>query len=498
MTDHLHPDHSCTVCQPMKPANRPMFGPLFGRRTFFQAAAAGLSGFFLAPLAKDVEAMTLHTTAAGEAKLKGTARNAIFILLNGAPSHADTFDLKVGAWTPADFNPTTQRGILFPQGLLPHLFNRLEQISIVRNLRSPALVHGLQQVWAQIARNPTSQMGRVAPNIGAVVALEAERERQPNQKLPGFIAINAGGIVGAGYFNPRFAPFEMNAAATGLGNLTNADGATFFNTRFQMLQELDGDLRAGSRGYDVKAMDDFYQQSRALMYNAEIDAIFRFAAADQQRYGNTGFGNSCIVARNLLKANQGTRYIQLSLGGWDNHQNIYGAAGARNGALYGPTRTLDNGLSNLLTDLEATPGVRGGSLLDETLVVAMGEFGRTVGPLNNGGGRDHFFQQFCMFAGGGIMGGRTIGLTDSIARNVIEPQWSQGRPSAAEDIAATIYSALGIDYTTTRRDDPFQRGFDYVPFASEGAWYPVLELFSRDIQTRDPQQRGTVDRPIGG
>jgi hypothetical protein len=329
-----------------------------------------------------------------------------------------------------------------------------------------------------------------------VVALEFEKERQANQKLPGFVAINAANVVGAGYFNPRYTPFEFAAAATGLGNLVNADGAANFNTRYQMLSELDGGIREGGRGYDIKAMDDFYQQSRALMYNTEIDTIFRFAADEQTRYGNTGFGNSAIVARNLLKANLGTRYVQLSVGGWDNHTNIYGAAGARNGAIYGPARTFDVGLSNLLTDLAAAPGTRGGSLLDETLVVAMGEFGRTVGALNNSAGRDHFFQQFCLFAGGGVVGGRTIGVTDSVARNVIEPQWSQNRASAAEDIGATIYSALGIDYTTTRRDDPFQRGFEYIPFASEGAWYPVIELFGRDIKTRQPQDRGPVNRPI--
>jgi hypothetical protein len=487
MTDHLHPDHSCEVCQPMRPANRPMFGPLIGRRTFFQATAAGLSGFFLSPLASHVEAAT--RTAAGSAKLVGRARNCIFILLNGAPSHSDTFDLKVGPYTPPEFNPTSYNGTLFPQGLLPNLANQLDRIAIVRNLRSPALVHGLQQIWAQIGRNPTSQMGKVAPNLGSVVALEFEKERQPNQKLPGFLAVNAGNIVGAGYFNPRFSPFEVGANATGLGNLVNPAGQTDFNTRFQLLNELDGGMRAGSRGYDIKAMDDFYQQSRSLMYNAEVDAVFRFTAADQTRYGNTGFGNAAIVARNLLQANLGTRYVQLTVGGWDNHSNIYGTN--RNGQIWGPARTLDMGLSNLLNDLAAAPGTRGGSLLDETLVVWMGEFGRTVGNLNGNAGRDHFFQQFCGFAGGGVAGGRVIGVTDSIARGVIEPQWSQNRQSAAEDIGATIYSALGIDYTTKRYDDPFQRGFEYIPFASEGAWYPILELFGRSIESNKPRQPET-------
>jgi hypothetical protein len=128
----------------------------------------------------------------------------------------------------------------------------------------------------------------------------------------------------------------------------------------------------------------------------------------------------------------------------------------------------------------------------------MGEFGRTVGNPNGNAGRDHFFQQFAGFAGGGIVGGRTIGVTDSIGSGVVDPEWSQYRPSAAEDIGATIYSALGIDYTTKRFDDPFQRGFEYIPFASEGAWYPMLELFTRSVSggSREPEGGRTGKRPI--
>jgi uncharacterized protein (DUF1501 family) len=182
------------------------------------------------------------------------------------------------------------------------------------------------------------------------------------------------------------------------------------------------------------------------------------------------------VARNLVKANLGTRFVQVNLGGWDNHTNIY----ARPGGIYGPATQLDRGLANLLIDLAAAPGAQRGSLLDETLIVAMGEFGRTVGPLTNGQGRDHYFQHFALFAGGGVQGGRVVGSTTDTGGAVKEPGWSQNRTIANEDLAATVYSALGIDYTTTRHDDPLGRGFDYVPFASEGYWYPVLELFTRE------------------
>ncbi len=488
MDKHLHPDHSCEVCQPSRPANSPLWGPQLGRREFFRIGGAGLSGYFLAPLSSRLFEARAQTY---EAHLSGKAKNCIFIHMQGAPSHVDTFDLKVGPWTPADFNPTSYNGILFPQGLMPNIATHLSKIAIVRSLRAPALVHSLQQVWAQIARNPTSALGKIAPNVGSVVSYEFEASRQPNQKLPGFISLNGGSTVGSGYFNARYTPFVTTAAQNGLAGLTHPQGQTVFERRFQMLADLDGSLRANSPlGEPVVDMENFYEQSRALMYNPAIDSVFRFTADEQTRYGNSGFGNSLIVARNLVKANLGARFIQVNIGGWDNHSNIYTA-------IRTPATQLDRGLGALLTDLSSQPGVHGGlTLLDETLIVAMGEFGRTVRTgnvlgLNQTQGRDHYFNQFVVFAGGGVFGGRVIGSTTDDGGAVQLPGWSQNRPVANEDIAATIYSALGIDYTKTLMNDPFKRGFDYVPFAAQGAWYPVLELFTRGAERRpNPGPRG--------
>ncbi len=463
---------------------------MFGRRSFFKIAGTGVAGFYLAGALP--ERILAETTQSYEPTLVGTARTCIFIHMQGAPSHVDTFDLKVGPWTPADFTPETINGILFPKGLMPTLASHLDKIAIVRSLRAPALVHSLQQVWTQIARNPSAALGKIAPNLGSVAAIEFESQRASSQKLPGFISLNGGSTVGSGYFNARYTPFVITAAAGGLANLVNSDGQANFERRYQMLQDLDSSLRANSPlGEDVVDMDGFYQQSRAMMYNPQIDAVFRFTTEEQQRFGNTGFGNSCIVARNLVRANLGTRFIQINIGGWDNHQNIY----VRPGGIYGPATQFDRGLANLLNDLSSLPGVNGGSLLDETLIVAMGEFGRTVRTgnqvgLNPAQGRDHFFQHFTVFAGGGVVGGRVIGSTTSDGGTVSDPGWSQARPVANEDIAATIYSALGIDYTKKRYDDPFGRGFEYVPFASQGAWYPVVELF--DIVKRDGDERPIV------
>jgi uncharacterized protein (DUF1501 family) len=112
-------------------------------------------------------------------------------------------------------------------------------------------------------------------------------------------------------------------------------------------------------------------------------------------------------------------------------------------------------------------------------VVAMGEFGRTTGPLNTQSGRDHFLQQSVLFAGAGIRGPKTIGATDDLGRITTEPGWERSRDIRAEDIEATIYSALGIDWTTVRRDDPLGRGYEYVPFAaSQDLYGPIHELWA--------------------
>lgn len=475
---------------------RSIISPLFagtelGRRDFFRIAGTGVAGSFLVPALRP----NVYAKPAEEKPLlTGRARNCIFIHMQGAPSHVDTFDLKVGSWTPTTLQPETINGILFPKGLMPTLAGQVKHMAILRSVRAPALVHSLQQIWTQVSRNPTSQMGKISPNIGSIVAREFEPERQPNQKLPGFISLNGGSTVNAGYFNARYTPFGVAANAGGLSNLTNAVGQVNFERRYQMLMDLDASLRANSPlGESVLDMDGFYQQSRAMMYNPEVDTIFKFTTDEGMRYGNSGFGNSCIVARNLLRSNQGTRYIQLNIGGWDNHTNIYAS-------ITGPARQFDLGLGNLVADLMATPGQRGGTLFDETLIVAMGEFGRTVRTgtnqpgLNNTNGRDHYFQHFSLFMGGGVSGGQAIGKTTDDGFAIADPGWAQKRAIANEDIAASIYSALGIDYTKTLWDDPYGRGFDLVPFAKDGAWYPVLELYSRQVRaipdgpTRGPRR----------
>ena len=163
----------------------------------------------------------------------------------------------------------------------------------------------------------------------------------------------------------------------------------------------------------------------------------------------------------------GTRFIQTTLGGWDHHADIYN----RNNGIYVQATQLDNALGALLADLAQM------NILDETLVVVTAEFGRTVGPLNNQQGRDHYLRNAIVFAGGGTHGGRVIGKTDATGAEVTEFGWSANRDVRPEDVTATIYSALGIDYTKIRTDDPLGRGFEYVPDAQYGHYAPIEELW---------------------
>src|SRR5207247_3503376 len=110
------------------------------------------------------------------------------------------------------------------------------RFSIIRSCQSTALVHSLLQNWNQIARNPTSATGKEAPNIGSIVALEMEKQRASNQKLPGFLSLNGGGsLAGPGYFSGKHAPFDVASNAGGIANLSNPDGQAVFTSRYNML-----------------------------------------------------------------------------------------------------------------------------------------------------------------------------------------------------------------------------------------------------------------------
>lgn len=175
-------------------------------------------------------------------------------------------------------------------------------------------------------------------------------------------------------------------------------------------------------------------------------------------------GDACIIARNIVEADAGTRFIFLQQDGWDHHSNIYDIKNH-----YGRSVELDSALASLIEDLATRRRANGGTLLDETMVVCMGEFGRTPGEVNGLNGRDHYQYAFTvLFAGGGVKGGQIIGKTDELGGKVVDSGWGVKRSIYMEDIATTIYSALGIDWKKTISGTPSGRDFYYLePFAAK-------------------------------
>jgi hypothetical protein len=437
--------------------------PHWTRRRFFQLAGAGVSGAVLAERAT----WGMDGRGAGVTP-RNTARNVIFILLQGAPSQVDTFDFKyLEGVTPASFAPETVNGVLWPTGLLPKLGQQLSDFAIVRSMRSHALVHTLSQTWTQIGRNPVGS-GLSAPHIGSIVAIEKEPERKPGQKFPTFLALNSNNAEGPGYLQSQYGAFKVTADPGGIADAGIPGAQSRFNRRWSLLHSLDDGLRLSSPG--GKAMEDyneFYSAAQGLMYDPVVNQSLGFTPADSARYGGSAMGNACLVASQVVKAQQGTRFIQItSNDGWDMHTGIYQPNG-----LPAKGKILDNALSALLSDLKSN------GLLSSTLVVMLGEFGRTVGPLTAASGRDHYPQQFAFFAGGGVRGGTIIGATNARGSDVAEYGWSRQRYVYMEDIEATMYSALGIDWTYVRTDDPLHRRFEYVPFSGQDVYGPIHELW---------------------
>ena len=439
----------------------------FSRRQFVRLAGTGLVASWFADVL-DPRMLLAQTTSVNPV-LKNSAKSCIFIFLAGAPSQSDLWDFKEGAWTPADFAPTTYDGIRWPQGLMPKTAEHLGKLTLVRTGMSWAAVHALGATWAQIARNPAGATGSIAPHMGAVVALETQAARTPADVLPGFIALNSSGIPTSGYLPAKYAPFGLVANANGLPTLSHPEGADRFARRWDLLQKLDTARTTGALGKPSMDMNDFYVQAKTLMDAPGVNALFSFNDEEHQRYGANVFGDSLVIARNLVASGKGARFVQTQLGGWDHHSDIYNRNAQQ--SLYTQCDQLDKGLSALLSDLASM------NILDETLVVITSEFGRTVGPLNNQGGRDHYLRNSMVFAGGGTVGGRVIGETDAQGAKAEEYGWSANRDVRPEDVTCSIYSALGIDYTKVRTDDPLGRGFEYVPHANVGDYEPVSELW---------------------
>ena len=426
---------------------------------------------FGAASAAQLLAMTRRAEAQTSANVTplNSADACIFINMQGGPSHLDTFDPKDGPWNPADADIRQYGGVALSNRYFPNLSRISGDLLILRSVTVNEVGHDRGQFYVQTGRPLNPAFATEIPHAGAICAYE---KGNPNALLPPFLSFNDPGVKGATFLGGRFEPFQPGANMNGLSLLAPAlfNTQREFDQRYSLLSALDAPLRLNPAGDDMKTYSDFYQAAKNMMFNDPVATVFRFNALDDRRYGATPLGRSLIVARNAIQARNGAAFINVAHAGWDQHFQMFDVPANVNNH-YRLANDLDTAVSSLVEDL------RNSGDLPRTLIVLMGEFGRTPGPLTPRAGRDHYRDVMSvLMIGGGAAGGRTIGVTSPDGSRITDPGWSGNRPIALEDLMATIYSALGIDWTKSITSNT-NRVWQYVTGAADGIFRPIGEVF---------------------
>lgn len=369
---------------------------------------------------------------------RARAKSVILVWLNGGPSHLDLFDLKPEA--PAEFRgefqpiPTAVKGLRICEHL-PRLAKVMDRATLVRSVTSSEGNHDRATHHLLTGWHPSPS--HVHPSMGSV----ATKELGLGAELPSYVAVPAPvAYSGAGFLTAAFEPFAVGADPSKPGfkvdHLEPSLAPGRLQRRREVLRDLDAFFTSGDASPDLASRGSFFEQAWSLLSSPRAKEAFdlsRETDAARQRYGLHRLGQSCLLARRLVEA--GVRFVTVQDEGWDTHDNLWRrfreafAGGGGTGKVF----QLDQSVSALIEDLD-----RSGRLA-ETMVIVMGEFGRTP-KINATGGRDHWPRaNSVLLAGGGIRRGHVHGATDATGELPTED------PVEPEDLAATIYGLLGID-----------------------------------------------------
>ena len=367
------------------------------------------------------------------------ANSCILIWLDGGPSHLDTFDPKPDAPTeirsPFRDIPTAVPGIRICEHL-PRTAARMRDIALIRSVTHELGNHDTGSRYLLTGHRPGPALEY--PSLGSLVA----HQRPSDSPLPAYVAIPndaVGGDSGAarsGYLPGAYSAFAIGQDPSRVRDLQPPPGVSFARTerRRDMLARIDALSRAVEEGTATGDRDAHYRQAYRLITSPEAKRAFVLdhePAAVRERFGPSRLGTGCLLARRLVEA--GSRFVTVVDTGWDTHQQIARELPDSRFPGSGKLPTLDRAYSALLSDL----GERG--LLESTLVVLLGEFGRTP-KLNALGGRDHWPRAgFACLAGGGVQGGRVVGRTNAYGEYPVD------RPVRPPDLAFTLLTLLGID-----------------------------------------------------
>jgi hypothetical protein len=402
------------------------------RRRFLQVGGLSAFGLSLSGL--------LRSQAASQERQRDVS--CILLWMGGGPSHHDTFDPKPDAADRirGEFRPipTAVAGVHFGEHL-PRMARALRDYALVRSLNPRNGAHGTADAYMMSGHAYSPAM--TYPCYGSVIS----QQKGDRRGMPPFLQLGTavsdtfgGGTAGflGNTHNPYVVPGNPNNPDFSVRDVTPPRGVSFARVerRLQMLRSLDRWQEHMDRSDAVTSMDAFYAKARSLLTAPETKKAFDLNMESNRvrdAYGRTTLGQSCLLARRLIEA--GVRFVTVSDGGWDTHGDNFNALKNR---LLPP---LDQAMPTLLQDLKE----RG--LLETTLVVWMGDFGRTP-QINGSAGRDHWAAVGnVIFAGAGIRPGVVVGATDAEGGTCVRDQ------HFTEDVAATIYQQLGIPRDTLFR-----------------------------------------------
>jgi hypothetical protein len=419
-----------------------------------------------------------NVKAQGRVTPRGNAKHVIFLNLQGGPSQMDLFDVKEGKWAPENRDVRmTPQGYRFPYGLMPKIIGQLGEIAVVRSAQAWETVHSRGQYYLQTGHAVSPARTKEMPSIGSVVAYEFAGKRRESDFLPPFVAMNYepstmyGPLQGEGCLPADCSPLVLDLKSNNLPFVIDEKDKERFSKRWALLQEMDGSRRELNDGspQGMRQFESFGRAVHKMMTNPNISTVLRLTKEERAAYGATPFGDACLIARNMVAADAGAKFLLVTQPGWDQHSNIYGKDGK--GGIYKTSQDWDAAYAALLIDLKRM------GLLESTLVVCMGEFGRTPGELTPTAGREHYADtMFALFAGAGVKGGRVMGATDEQGAKITDYGWSGRRPVYPEDVCATIYSALGIDHSKRITKTPSGRDFQYVDPAGPTKVIPFREV----------------------
>jgi len=389
------------------------------RRHFLKhmAAASALAG---------PAASFTNTLRANAQELKRNHKSAILLWMGGGPSTMDIWDLKPGTATGGEFRPMSTSGDVQISEHMPMMAKQMHNMAIIRSMSTREADHGRGRYYMHTGYVPNPNMQH--PSYGAVLSHELAGQ-VPDLEIPPFVSVG-GGSEGPGFLGMTYAPFVVGSNGE-VRNLQMGIDQDRLSQRMHMLASLEKGFIDQKRGTSAEDHAKVLDKTLQLMTSKQMEA-FRVTSepeAVRERYGMSGFANGCLMARRLVE--QGVSFVEVDLGGWDNHGNIFPTL--RDQKL----PELDRAMSALTEDLEQ----RG--LLQDTAIIWMGEFSRTP-RINENAGRDHWARSWSVVVGGaGMKGGIAVGATNEDGTDVATT------PYSSEDVMASVCQALGISLSTT-------------------------------------------------